>query len=309
MSSLTAQDESIHQTGEENTWREAFYFDFVDAESGLSGFGYAGVHPNQETGDVMFALWQNDVLLARFIFCDFNIPGNIGEERLGFGPLHFRLKVPFKTWDIYFDDGCCRLDLRFEAINPAYFWASSETALAETKSHHYEQQGRYAGQVRVGGTTYNVNGVGVRDHAWGWGARAGIKCWLWASAQFSPDFAFNVFQVALADGRNIQYGYIYRGDDNLFLARARLEAEYSAKGKAPVAFGAELMGRSGEQLSATARIINAFNTSFQERNKQGYHYFCATEYLCQGQRGYGYSNFHWREDRFRPEVWTVGQEQ
>ncbi|MCH8862843.1 MAG: hypothetical protein IID51_10075 [Proteobacteria bacterium] len=309
MSSLTLQDEFIHQTGEEDTWREAFYFDFVDAESGLSGFGYAGVHPNQETGDVMFALWKNDILLARFLVCDFNIPRNIGEERMGFGPLHFSPKEPFKTWDIYFDDGHCRLDLTFETIHPAYFWADSEATLADTKSHHYEQQGRYTGRVRVGETTYEVNGVGVRDHAWGWGARAGIKCWLWASAQFSPDFAFNVFQVALADGREIQYGYIYRGDENFFLASARLEAEYSAKGKAPAAFRADLVSRSGEKLSATARIINAFNTSFQERNKQGYHFFCATEYDCEGLKGYGYSNFHWREDRFRPEIWTVDQEE
>ena len=64
---------------------------------------------------------------------------------------------------------------------------------------------------------------------------------------------------------------------------------------------------SGNGVRGT-RIINAFHTSFQERNKQGYHFFCATEYDCEGLKGYGYSNFHWREDRFRPEIWTVDQE-
>lgn len=308
MSLLTPQDDLIHPVGEDLTWREAFYFDFFDPETRLSGFGYSGVHPNQEIGDVIFALWREGVLLAQFTRWDFNIPRDIGEERLGFGPLFFRPAVPLQTWEIFFDTGQCRLDLTFEAIHPAYFWEDSHAALAKSNSHHYEQQGRYTGSVHVGGTKYDVKGVGVRDHAWGWGARAGIQRWVWASAQFSPHFAFNTFHVTLADGRDILYGYTYRGEKNLFLRRSRLEAHYALRGKAPADFAVELEGRSGEQLSASARILNAFNISHQERNKQGYHYFCATEYLCEGQVGYGQSNFHWRKDSQRPGNWTVTQE-
>jgi hypothetical protein len=309
MSALIRQDDFIHPIGDEPNWREAFYFDFFDPQTRLSGFGYAGVHPNQKIGDVIFALWKDDVLLARFTRWDFNIPGDIGEERLDFGPLGFYPVNPFQTWAIFFDDGFCQLDLTFEAIHKPYFWADSETTLAETNSHHYEQQGRYTGKVRVAGTQYELNGVGVRDHAWGWGARAGIKGWLWASAQFSTDLAFNTFQVALGDDRNILYGYLYRGEDNLFLRRSRLAAQYAQPGQAPKAFSAELETRSGEKLSTSARILNAFNISHQERNKQGYHYFCATEYLCEGQIGYGHSNFYWRTNAHRPGDWTVTEKQ
>jgi hypothetical protein len=307
MSSLKPQDDFIHPTGEEPAWREAFYFDFFDPDTRLSGFGYSGVHPNQQIGDVIFALWRDDVLLARSTRWDYNIPGDIGEERLDFGPLCFQPVTPFKTWNMFFDDGSCQLDLSFEAIHSAYSWADSEQALAETNSHHYEQQGRYRGSVRVAGERHQVNAVGVRDHAWGWGARAGIRSWHWASAQFSTDFAFNVFQVALGDGRNIHYGYVYRGEDNLFLHRSRLVAEYAQRGQAPAAFRAELETQSGERLSAGAQIINAFNISHQERNKQGYHYFCATDYLCDGRQGYGHSNFYWCNNENRPGDWTVTQ--
>ncbi len=305
MTPLSPQDDFIHPIGEEATWREAFYFDFFDPETRLSGFGYSGVHPNQEIGDVIFALWKEDVLLAKFTRWDFNIPRDIGEERLDFGPLCFHPVTPFRRWELFFDDGFCRLNLNFEAIHPAYYWADSEKALAETNSHHYEQQGRYTGTARVAGVETRINGVGVRDHAWGWGARAGIRGWLWASAQFSSQLAFNAFHVALGDGRDIRYGYIYRGEENVFLRRSRLTAQYAQQGQAPAAFQIELEACSGEPLQATAEVMNAFDISHQERNKQGYHYFCAAEYESGGQRGYGHANFHWRKNEQRPADWTV----
>jgi len=305
MTHLVTTDDFIHATGAESSWREAFYFDFFDPQTRLSGFGYSGVHPHQETGDVIFALWKEDVLLAKFTRWDFNIPADIGAERLDFGPLCFRPMQPFQTWQIFFDDGFCRLNLTFEAIHQAYSWADSEQALAETNSHHYEQQGRYIGTVRVGGAETRIHGVGVRDHAWGWGARAGIQSWLWASAQFSPQLAFNAFHIALGDGRDIHYGYIWRGKESIFLRSSRLAAQYAPYGQAPATFQVELQDCSGDTLQANAKVMNAFNISHQERNKQGYHYFCATEYESGGLRGYGHANFHWRRNEQRPADWKV----
>jgi len=303
--SLTTKDDFIHPIGAEPSWREAFYFDFFDPQTRMSGFGYSGVHPHQEIGDVIFALWKENVLLARFTRWDFNIPRAIGEERLDFGPLCFRPLTPFRSWQMFFDDGFCQLDLEFTAIHPAYSWADSEEALAQSDSHHYEQQGRYQGTAHVAGVETRIHAVGVRDHAWGWGARAGIKSWLWASAQFSPGLAFNAFHVALGDDRDIRYGYIWRGEENIFLRRSRLTAQYAHSGQAPAAFQIELEPLTGEPLQASASVMNAFNISHQERNKQGYHYFCACEYECGGQRGFGHANFHWRQNPQRPADWTV----
>ncbi len=305
MTHLVTTDDFIHPIGKEHSWREAFYFDFFDPQTRMSGFGYSGVHPHQEIGDVIFALWKDDVLLAKFTRWDFNVPRDIGAERLDFGPLCFRPITPFQSWQIYYDDGFCRLDLTFNAIHEAYSWADSEQALAKTDSHHYEQQGRYVGKVRVGVVETPVHGVGVRDHAWGWGARAGIQSWLWASAQFAPQMAFNGFHVALEDERNIRFGYIWRGKENRFLRSSRLAAQYASQGQSPTSFQVELEDLAGEALLANARVMNAFNISHQERNKQGYHYFCAAEYESGGLRGYGHANFHWRKNAQRPADWRV----
>lgn len=305
MLELTPQDDSIHKIGDEPNWREAFYFDFFDPASRLSAFGYAGVQPNQEIGDVIFALWREDVLLGKFARWDFNIPRDIGHERLSFGPLAFRPVAPFKTWEIFYDDGFCRLDLAFTGIHPPYSWAQSHDALAKSDSHHYEQQGRYRGAVRVGSETIQVQGLGARDHTWGWGARGGIRRWAWASAQFSERFAFNTSQVTLADGSEILYGYIFRGKTNDLVRRARLRTVYGPRGQTPASHLMEIEAASGDKLAATGRTMNAFNVSHQERNWQGFHYFCTTEFTCEGQVGHGHCNVSWRKEAERPEDWSV----
>jgi len=305
VAALTPQDEFIHPTGSESTWREAFYFDFYDPQTKLAAFAYSGVHPNQQVGDVIFALWRGDVLLAKFTRWDFNIPQEIGEERLDFGPLAFRTLEPFKIWRMFYDDGACQVDLTFRAIHAPYNWGQSHGALSQTNSHHYEQQGRYTGMIRVGGDRHEVTGLGARDHAWGWGARAGIRRWVWASAQFSERFAWNTFQITLADNRDILYGYIYRGGENNLVCRSRIRMGYAEMGKAPTEGRFAIEAQNGDRVEASCRALNAFNTSHQERNKTGFHYFCHSQYQCEGQTGYGQTNVHWRLEADRPTDWAV----
>jgi len=307
MSFLTPQDEFIHPVTEEPAWREAFYFDFYDPATTISAFGYAGVHPNQQIGDLIFALWRGDILLARFTRWDFNLPKDIGEDRFTFSPLSFYPVDPFKTVKFAYDDGACSMDVTFKAIHPPYNWADAHGALSQTSSHHYEQQGHYTGTVRVAGENHAINAVGARDHAWGWGNRAGIRRWLWASGQCSNQLAWNSFQITLGDGRDILYGYIFRGKENEFIRSARTATTYGDVGRAPKTLEVALEGRNGSKLSATSHMLNAFSTSFQERNKTGYHYFCFAEYQCEGKTGYGQTNVHWRLEEDRPKEWTVVQ--
>jgi hypothetical protein len=308
MYQLTEQDEFMHPTGAEETWREAAYFDFFDPETRISSFGYIGVHPNQQVGDCIFALWKEDVLLDSFVRWDFNIPRDIGVERFGFGHLFMKPIEPFKAWEIFYDSGRAQVDVRFDAIHPAYFWGQSHAALEKTNSHHYEQQGSYRGEVRVGDKRYTIRGIGARDHAWGWGARAGIRRWTWASAQFSPQLAFNTFHVTLPDNREVLYGYIWRGKENELIRASTLELQYARKGQAPASLALEIEGRNGGRVAARAKVLNAFNVSFQERNKTGYHYFSAGEYECEGLTGWGQINVHWQKREDRPEHWMVGSE-
>lgn len=305
MFTLREKDENIHPIADEPTWREAAYFDFYDPETKLAAVGYLGVHPNEGIGDQIFALWQGNALLAKFTRWDFNIPADIGQERFSFGPLHYYPHIPFKQCDWYYDDGYCRLDVTFHAIHEPYCWAQSHDSLTKTNSHHYEQQGVYMGVVRVGSREHKILGLGARDHAWGWGARAGVKRWVWASAQFYEKFAFNTFHITLGDDQEMLYGYVYRGGDNILLRQSNLEIAYRAKSKAPETLSMQLEDRDGNGLAAKGRILNCFDISHQERNKTGYHFFCFTQYECVGLTGYGQSNHHFLNDKHRPSSWHI----
>lgn len=91
---------------------------------------------------------------------------------------------------------------------------------------------------------------------------------------------------------------------------SRLRAVCGAWSKPRTSFFLELESGTGAGLAASARVINnAFNISHQERMKQGYHYFWATEYVCEVQVRYGQSDLHWRRAADCPRDWSVKQEE
>jgi hypothetical protein len=309
MFDLTPQDDLAHATGEEKSWHESFSFDFFDPASRLSGFGRISTQPNRQSGDCVFALWREDILLAKFTKWDFHLPQEIGEERMHFGPLAFRTVAAFKTSEISYDDGYCRLDLAFDSIHPPYSWLQSHAGLvpAAPPSHHYQQQGTYRGVARVGRESFPVQAVGARDHGWGPTPQRGLglRRWISASAQFSERLAFQALLVSPPSGPDLLFGYLFRGAHNELVRRARASMTYGARSAAPAGCNLELATESGDRISAAVRVANAFNTSFQEPYLPGFRFSCAAEFHVDGQTGYGRLHAFWDGTKNQPEEWQI----
>jgi len=65
---------------------------------------------------------------------------------------------------------------------------------------HYEQHVRAEGEIRVGDTTFAMNGLGLRDHSWGpryWQAPYWYR---WLNGLLDPGFGFMVSVIAQRDG-------------------------------------------------------------------------------------------------------------
>jgi hypothetical protein len=309
MFDLTPQDDLTHATGKEETWHESFSFDFFDPTSRLSGFGRINAQPNRQAGDCVFALWRDDILLAKFTKWDFHLPQDIGEERMEFGPLAFRTVAAFKTAEISYDDGYCRLDLAFDSIHPPYSWLQSHAGLvpAAPGSHHYQQQGRYHGVARVGRESFPILAVGARDHGWGPMPQRGLgfRRWISASAQFSERLAFQTLLFAPASGPDLLFGYLFRGAHNELVRGSRVSVVYAAHGAAPSGCNLELAAENGERVSAAVRLANAFNTSFQEPQLPGFRFSCAAEFHMDGQAGYGRLHSFWASAKERRDEWEI----
>ncbi len=305
MFDLTPQDDFVHATGAEESWRESYSFDFYDPSTRLSGFGLMGASPNQQAGECVFTLWRDDILLVKSGKWDYHIPRQIGDERQHFGPLAIRVLAPFKTLEISYDDGYCRLELGYDSIQPPYSWLQSERDAARPGSHHYQQQGRYRGVARVGKDSIPVQGWGARDHGWGPDARANVRRWLSATAQFSENLAFQTLHATLLDGREVLFGYVFRGAQNDVVQRSQLSASYNLRHGAPSGCNLDITTVGGKRLTAAARVLNAFNTSFQHPNVPGFLFSCAAEFHMDGQTGFGRVNAFWRGSKERPEEWLI----
>jgi hypothetical protein len=158
--------------------------------------------------------------------------------------------APFKSWEISYDDGYCRLDLAFDSIHAPYCWSLTGGGPGAAASHYYQQQGRYRGVVRVGKDSIPVQGLGARDHGWGADGRAGVSRWISTSAQFSEKLGFQTLQMALADGRELLFGYVFRGARNDPVVRSRISAAYALRQGAPSGCNLELGTEGGDRLSA-----------------------------------------------------------
>jgi len=157
----------------------------------------------------------------------------------------------------------------------------------------------------VGKESIPVQGLGARDHAWGQDARAGVRRWVSASAQFTEKLALQSLLMTLADGRELLFGYVFRGAHNDALQRSRLSASYGMRHASPAGCALELDTAGGERLSAVARVLNAFNTSFQEGCQPGFQFSCAAEFQMDNQTGYGRLNAYWSGIKERPEEWVI----
>ena len=307
-SALTLEDDrGVHAMGPDESWREAWTFDFYDPDHKISGNCYGGVHPHQGVGDFLYFLFKDDVLVDEVLETNCNISPDIGEDRFSFARAAFAPREPFKTTDCYVNNcGKSVVDLRWEAVNPPYDWRDSNSAISSSGSHHFEHLGRYTGSVKIAGTEYEIkNAVGMRDRAWGWGKRSSILGWLWVTAIFADDLVMNSFQVHMGDGSEVLYGYIFRGEENVVLRRSHAVPRYHELGGHPLGLTFDVEDVNGTSLRATGESMTMYNESALERNKWGHHFWCYNKFEYEGKTGYGMANYHWRGLANRPGDWTL----
>ena len=58
LSEVTESDEYAHTADEEPTWRESYYFNWVDIDAGISGFSTIGLLPNTKKREFVFTLFH-----------------------------------------------------------------------------------------------------------------------------------------------------------------------------------------------------------------------------------------------------------
>jgi hypothetical protein len=180
MGSLTENDEYAHEADESPDWRESYYFNWVDINSGLSGFSTIGLLPNTKKREFVFALFYDHKREVHFNEPSGSFSDGLSES-LTDGTLSYKLINPLKEWRIIYRGKNLIAEIIWPTRFSAYdFGSGSGTSWAG----HFEQSGTPYGTIEFSdGKVVTIQGLGERDKSWGsrdWH----IESWFALHAQF-----------------------------------------------------------------------------------------------------------------------------
>ncbi len=177
---LTEIDEYAHEADENQDWRESYYFNWVDIDSGISGFSTIGLLPNTKKREFVFALFYDQEREVYFNEPSDSIPEDFSKS-LADGVLSYELIEPLKEWRIVYRGKSLQADIAWPARFSAYdFGIGSGTSW----TGHFEQSGTPHGEIKFSdGRVVRIQGLGERDKSWG-SRNWHIESWFALHAQF-----------------------------------------------------------------------------------------------------------------------------
>ncbi|RDE15009.1 MAG: hypothetical protein C4K47_03265 [Candidatus Thorarchaeota archaeon] len=254
-------DEYAHKPSEQPDWRESYYFNFVDADRGISGFTTIGLLPNVRKREFVFALFHHDKRETYFVEPDGPIPESFVES-LADSHLAYELVKPLNEWRVTFHGENTAVDLRWKARFPVYDFG---TGSGTSWSGHFEQSESVTGTIQFSdGQRVRINGLGERDKSWG--ARDWhIEGWYALHAQF------DTFSIGLrrdiVRGQVHSSGFISSRRGNMPISSVEVETGFSSgKEQMPIRATTHVSGVDGSNYTLESVLISP--TSFVKFSRQ-----------------------------------------
>ena len=208
---IHAHDAEFHVAEPDPTWAETNFFGFYNAQERLNVGVYALFRPN--LGVVSSTICMNSrrcVTPWEADFCDMRAalpipdPRSLLDYRL-LNTLHVRCLDANRVWDIrYDDDQGTRIDVRYEALMPAYDIhdpamdpmcgnqsEAGKFAWGTAYNGHFDQSGHFQGHVVLRGRKVPIDCISTMDHSWGPRPERGSPNMSWLHAHFSKDLAIH----------------------------------------------------------------------------------------------------------------------
>ena len=191
---LRPEDEYMHPIEAASNFNESMYINLFDHQQQCGGWFRVGNRPNEGHAEMSFCFYLPDGQVA-FMFQRANISGN---EALDAGGMRFEIIEPFKTLKVTYSGPVVLLknpqdmddpkvaftnnpkveanaEIVFHGMTPVYGGEAVDdqgNPIEEDPSEafaraHYEQHMTGQGTVNVGDQTFELNGLGLRDHSWG----------------------------------------------------------------------------------------------------------------------------------------------
>ena len=215
-------------------WRESYYFNATDENTGLSVITTIGILPNEGRSTGFVFILRNGKIILTKLLVDRNVRLH-DTDRFQLGDLSYR--VEGIDWRLRYRSKKCDFDILFRPLNEYYSYIGSGKdagVLKRLATQHIEQAGFFEGSIKLDGNQVNFGLCpGHRDHSWGirdWGA---IDNYLLISCTFSNEKAINLWKGTSGE-KTFQIGYIFDSGKNHEIISSKVKnIKYTSDGREP----------------------------------------------------------------------------
>jgi hypothetical protein len=200
-------DEGMHVPGDESNWNESRYVDFWDPARRTGGWFRIGARPNARYAEMSACIYLPDGRVG-FAFDRAEIGANTLDVDGASGRQTWEIVEPWRTTRVRYTGELSLFDDPWTLTDPKSAFRSSPKVETDVEllctteglgatmgqdqdqhhliflpgqaDFHYQHMAHVTGTIRLGDTTYEVDGRGAKDHSWGprnWHAKIYLR-WL-----------------------------------------------------------------------------------------------------------------------------------
>jgi hypothetical protein len=319
---LAPEDEYTHVPDKASNYNESMYFNMFDRAKKIGGWFRLGNRPNEGYAEMSVCLYLPGGRVA-FMYGRPKIADN---KAMNAGGLKIEVIEPFKRLRLTYDGKVvvldkpnemaepsqafknnptvgCTVDLEFEGVSPMF---GGETVNADgtplavdaEKSFakaHYEQHVAARGHFTVAGERFDVSGYGLRDKSWGPRYWQAIHWYRWCPMNFGADFGMMLSIVAGETGDPRVGGMVLKDGQYDLINELSIESDWDEDGN-QTALRALVGTEGGSRYKVEGRVISLIPLRNRRKAPDGQELVTRiaegfTEYVCDGQVGYGMSEY------------------
>ena len=231
---ITDAHERLHPVADPSPhWSDSLYFNAWDPGTDTFVMTRMAVVPNvgRVTGGVL--AWIDGQVTYGFGRELDEVPQSDWDVMTTDG-LTYRMLEAGQRWAMQLTDGEDKAHLEWTGRSPATLYDDHPAGpLPRSVAWgHYEQTCDVRGDLVVAGRRIAFDGVGQRDHSWGFRHWAGLREWHWVTGFLVDGRAFNLFEVHQHDGTTTLNGYLHGSDGDRYVTSADRTLEPAGDGAA-----------------------------------------------------------------------------
>ncbi len=279
---LRPEDDFNHPVEAHPFFNESRYVHLIDGRQRIGGWFRIGQRVNQGFSEMTVCLYLPDRRVG-FMFAK---PGTVSPDGVEAAGLRFDFDQPMQRSRLHYAgpvhvmaDGAAmenpraaftpqsqvdaEIALVFDAVAPAHggeLLGDDGEPFDEGEGRyfaraHYDQSVRGQGTLRVGETSWEIAGHGLRDHSWGPRLWQAIPWYRWFPCTFDDGLAMCVIVVQKGDGELLETGYVHDGSGRLrHVHRVRLRTRYDARSY-PTGFSLSFENEVGQQYDIEGEVL------------------------------------------------------